>query len=214
MKKKHYDTLGVDKGASQADIKRAYRKKAKKTHPDIPGNDPAEFSAVSEAYKILIDPVKRERYDNGEDVDSNLSREDQIAQAAKSLFIGIFQDILFHNNPDILTRRDIINITREQINSSLSNKQKDISIIKDRRDTLTNLKDNLIYTGDKHSFLHDMMDHQIDMYNRQLQALYEDIDIHEEALVLTDSYVWLYKEGVDLDRRQQQTPGRWKLSTA
>ena len=64
-----YQTLGVKKDASQETIQKAYRRLAKKLHPDLnPGNKQAEeqFKAVSAAYDLLSDPQKRARYDRGE----------------------------------------------------------------------------------------------------------------------------------------------------
>ncbi len=62
----YYKTLGVDKKASQADIKKAYRRLSKKYHPDHnPDNEQAEsqFKAVNEAYQVLGDAEKRAHYD-------------------------------------------------------------------------------------------------------------------------------------------------------
>ena len=66
MKEDYYDILGISKGASDAEIKKAYRKKAIKYHPDKnPGNEEAEamFKKAAEAYEVLRDPQKRARYD-------------------------------------------------------------------------------------------------------------------------------------------------------
>lgn len=66
MDKDYYKTLGVSRNASEADIKSAYRKLAKKYHPDVnKGNAQAEekFKAISEAYDVLSDKKKREEYD-------------------------------------------------------------------------------------------------------------------------------------------------------
>jgi curved DNA-binding protein len=61
----YYDILGVDRNASSDDIKRAYRKLARKHHPDVNKDPDAEdrFKEISEAYEVLRDPEKRERYD-------------------------------------------------------------------------------------------------------------------------------------------------------
>jgi molecular chaperone DnaJ len=63
----YYKVLGVDKKASQDEIKKAYRKLARKYHPDTNKDAAAEerFKAISEAYDVLGDPEKRKKYDRG-----------------------------------------------------------------------------------------------------------------------------------------------------
>ena len=65
-KRDYYEVLGVDRGADEATLKKAYRKLAKKYHPDVnPGDKEAEkkFKEATEAYGILSDPEKRKAYD-------------------------------------------------------------------------------------------------------------------------------------------------------
>ena len=65
QKRDYYEVLGVERGADDATIKKAYRQLAKKYHPDMnPGDEEAEkkFKEASEAYAVLSDPDKRRQY--------------------------------------------------------------------------------------------------------------------------------------------------------
>lgn len=62
----YYKILGVDKSIPQADVKKAYLKRAKQFHPDLHPDDPkakAKFQALTEAYDVIGDPEKRKKYD-------------------------------------------------------------------------------------------------------------------------------------------------------
>ena len=65
-KRDYYEVLGIDKNATDDDIKRAFRRKAKECHPDLHPNDKeaeARFKELNEANEVLSDPDKRARYD-------------------------------------------------------------------------------------------------------------------------------------------------------
>jgi curved DNA-binding protein len=99
--KDYYDVLGVKKGASEAEIKKAYRKSAMKYHPDRNKDDKAaeeKFKDVNEAYAVLSDPEKRKQYDQfgAEGFHQRFSQEDIFRGADfSSIFseMGIDSDI-------------------------------------------------------------------------------------------------------------------------
>ena len=62
-KRDYYELLGISKDASADEIKKAFRKLAVKYHPDKEGGDETKFKEINEAYEVLKDPSKRQRYD-------------------------------------------------------------------------------------------------------------------------------------------------------
>jgi molecular chaperone DnaJ len=74
MSKDFYDILGVGRDASTEEIKKAFRRLARDSHPDANPDDPtaeARFREIAEAYEVLSDPERRHRYDRGDTIDLN-----------------------------------------------------------------------------------------------------------------------------------------------
>ena len=66
----HWAVLGLEPGADAKSLKRAFRQQARRWHPDLNGNDPhaeEQFKAVNEAYAVLTDPLRRQRWEAGLD---------------------------------------------------------------------------------------------------------------------------------------------------
>ena len=72
-----FEALGLQTDATTRDVKRAYKEKALKHHPDRPGGDPEAFKRVNEAYDLLIDDEQRQEYLRLLNVGSNASTLDQ-----------------------------------------------------------------------------------------------------------------------------------------
>ncbi len=89
----HYETLGLDPSASEAEIKKAFKKKASKHHPDQ-GGDTAKMTAVTVAYRVLKNPEIRSHYDKtGQSSLPDKERE------AQELLLLLFNQFLDQNFP-------------------------------------------------------------------------------------------------------------------
>jgi len=88
----YYKILGVNKGATEKEIKSAYRKQARKYHPDVNPNDPEaekKFKEVNEANEVLSDPEKRKKYDKyGENWQHGEAYEQQQRQQSQQRSYG------------------------------------------------------------------------------------------------------------------------------
>ncbi len=95
MAQNYYDMLGVNKNASDKDIKAAYRRKARKLHPDVNPNDAdaqEKFKKVNEAYEVVGDPARRKDYDQfGE----NWKHADQMRNMGQTGGVGFDLSDLF-----------------------------------------------------------------------------------------------------------------------
>jgi curved DNA-binding protein len=94
----YYKVLGIDKNASKEDIKKAYRKQARKYHPDVNPNDPEaqkKFQEVNEANEVLSDPENRKKYDqygkdwkHADDIESAQKQQQYQRQSQQAGFGG------------------------------------------------------------------------------------------------------------------------------
>ena len=144
--KQHYKTLGVDENAGSSTILKAFRKKAKKVHPDV-GGSPEAFSKLSEAYNILISPEKRRLYDNNEDVSSTLNSETELNQGGKNILLIKFES-LFDKLAEDPISFDIIGAVKSEIEKEIRKTQLNIDKLKRNIRLLKFADKNVIHEGE------------------------------------------------------------------
>lgn len=94
----HYETLGVERDASQQDIRAAYRRASMRAHPDREGGSEAAQQAVNAAFETLIDTERRAAYDEFGDESAGPS----LARRAKDSLCALFDHVLNTNADDFL----------------------------------------------------------------------------------------------------------------
>jgi len=180
MKKKTslYDDLAVDKKATPDQIKKAFRKKAKQTHPDNGGNS-NEFRTIAKAYNILSDDEKRKRYDNGENPD-NINQSNTHEQQVMSTVLGIFNDIVDQN---IDLNHDPFDIIRQTLHANeekaKADKNKNQKNIKRYNNILRRIKKK-----DQSELFIQLLDDKIKGCKAIIIQIDEHINVFEDALKL------------------------------
>ena len=107
MSKDYYDILGVGKNSTKEEIKKAYKKLAKKYHPDLNKSDPNakdKFIVIKEAYDTLIDPIKRKIYDEAGYNPKNIDMSDLFRHFDINQIREIFRQMYSQNYIDPASR--------------------------------------------------------------------------------------------------------------
>lgn len=187
-----YEVLGVPKDADDAAIKAAYRAAAKNTHPDATGDaDTEDFQRVRHAQLVLLDPIKRRKFDATGDLDDDKpdnvrANALQVIEAFMGNVLGSYINSGFATHLDP-RRRDLLADFREQTNGEIS--QVTMSI-KGLEKTVVFLKDMLtrFESEDPSSPIERGIQRQIDNCEEQVLKAKEAIEFRRVALTIASSY--------------------------
>lgn len=137
----HYDNLGVDKDASEKEIKKAFRKEASKHHPDK-GGDADQFQKVQRAYMVLSDPKRRQRYTDSKGQDDQNTEADTTLAEAYSALGQVFSQALTQNL-DNLGNVDLVDVVRHSIAVNRQNFKQQIGVQNDVKRKLDGASERL-----------------------------------------------------------------------
>jgi len=178
----HYATLGVNKDADPATIKRAYRRKAKGAHPDRTGSHQA-MVAVNRAYETLSDPEKRQRYaQTGEDGPQGPS----IDQMAMQYICSLFSQMIDHA-PDEL---DHVAKTVDSLVAKINETQQIMGEFEKQRSVIKKRIKLLKFKGKGRNPIRDFLEQRLTQIPEQIRAGEQQIKALERALEILKDYGW------------------------
>ncbi|MDK4729372.1 DnaJ domain-containing protein [Rhizobium phaseoli] len=184
-----YDTLGVAKDATADAIKKAFRSKAKKAHPDA-GDDPKDFHALVKANDILSDPEKRQRYDDTGDIDDQVDTTDSQAMSIIAAFVDRFL-----NDKDARYKNMIADL-KKTIGDEITTAKR--SIEEGRAYELRALDVRKRVKGKKGAALIGrMVDGQVENARRVIASLEQQIAVRARALNLVDDAEFDFEKRID-----------------
>lgn len=194
-----YEILGIPPTASVAQIKSAYRRRAKETHPDVRKDDGTEFAAVSRAHAILIDPDLRKRFDETGAIDEvePLTIRQRMITILASFLNGALNSAA--DNGARVEEHDLMQLMRDQVRDNLPiaqrTRNKFRKLVADRRVLLKRITRD----GDGENVFATVIEAQLPEYEKALKQA--DYDVL--ALELAGEELKHYKSEVELIQAMQ-----------
>ena len=185
-----YDVLGVKPDASPDDIKAAFRRAAKRTHPDH-GGDIVAFRAVNNAYAILTDPEKRAKYEADGTTDTAANNENAAALGlVQQLFEGIIQAMTQGQDPGddrVGVANDVVQVVRDELDQRIHTIVDNIANTHAMIARLKKIAPRFHAAGEK-NVLRQMVEYRISGLERGIPEGARQLQLHQDALKALDGY--------------------------
>lgn len=189
----HYETLGVPKEASRDEIRRAFRKKAQKMHPDK-GGKAEDFYPLQRAYDVLGNPTRREQYDQtGSDGDGPDVRQMALGNIGQMFITMVEQQDIDHTNI-VAEMRQAFKAAQAEENTQIVQLRR--SIVK-REKAMKRVK----HKGDGPNILLQMLESDIGQRKHKIDALEQKGFLFAEIFKVLDEYEYQVDE-----RGRSQSP--------
>lgn len=205
MVKNPYKTLDVDEKADKKAIKAAYRKAAKKNHPDT-GGDSKKFALVKKAHDILMDDARRAKYDNSGD-ESEKSPDNALGDVINCLafhFNAVLQKCADSGDSPLET--DMIIRIRHSIDRSLDDARKQLRITKGVLATDKKLSGRFKKKEGDGNVFEGIISHRISSLHISIANFEKTIKTHEEALKMVNGFSY------ESDEKPYESPGDKMMS--
>ena len=196
-----YDTLGVAVDATKAEIKKAFKRKASKAHPDRDGGDKETFQALQRAYAVLSDDRSRQKYDtDGEEGGEHvLTPRESAYQNLAMLFTGIINE-----NMDCIETIDIIASIEANVKKNRMGPKAVIKKMEKRLAKINKATAKLKRKQKKHKDGPDLFEHVLGMQQqdaqRHIAAANEQMEMMDIMLEVAHEYEYDFDAPVESRR--------------
>lgn len=189
-----YAILGLERECTAAQVKSAYRKKAKTAHPDAGGSQ-EDFEKVSQAYLVLSDPERRARYDRDGVIDSG-SPDNAFGAAINVIveFMMIVSQQYALGQAGDPCSIDLMKRARGHFHDQIAELKKQRRPIEKVSASLRKIADRMVVKKDANPLVRDAILRQSNAASEPLRLIDQKIKSFEDATVLVDAY------GFDIDK--------------
>lgn len=175
----HYDTLDVMRDASPEQIKKAFRRKASKAHPDREGGH-AVMALINVAYETLSDPVKRARYDQSGQDNLVPPLDHRAMEVIMQMFAQLIQRAPEHE--------DIIELLKTSIRQNQDGMERKIKEHKSEIAAFGKRLQRLKHKGKGRNFIADFIDQRVRQIGDQISQIEDSLTLGHRAVQLLQDY--------------------------
>jgi len=195
----HYETIGVHETAIAEEIKKAYRERSKKLHPDANDGDDKGFAKLAKAYEVLSNPERRKKYD-----DTGIDTENNEVEQVNSIIAGLTLAFLEHA-PSVKTE-SLTDFIKKQAKEQLGNAKSAIAKSEKEIDRAENAKNRIVRKELGHNLILSVFENKISEARTNIVRHNEAILLFGKVLEEIESYSYL----VDAEEKQNDRYGSFE----
>lgn len=186
-----YKILNIERTATLEEVKQAYKLRAKETHPDMEGGSEDEFKKVNEAYKVLSNPIRRDKYDNTGEVAEELPFDKKFKSLVQEIFITMIEAIDDIESTDLIERfKENVNDIQMEFRQRQNQSEKKLAKFSL---ALSRVKGGEDTEGNSIAFV---IQNNINQCERAVESYKENIAWLDEVLEHLKLYTWDYETGL------------------
>lgn len=193
----HYETIGVHETATAEEIKKAYRERSKKLHPDANDGDDKGFARLAKAYEVLSNPERRKKYD-----DTGIDTENNEVEQVNSIIAGLTLAFLEHA-PSVKTE-SLTDFIKKQAKEQLNNAKSAITKSEKEIERAENAKNRVVRKELGHNLILSVFENKISEARTAIARHNEAILLFGKVLEEIESYSYLVDAEEKSTRRYSQ----------